>query len=373
MKILISSSILKKAVSFVSRAIRNNPIVPVLENIHFDLQDSKLTLKGSDLQTTLLASVQVDSTDSGKFLLPADKLIKFLSALPEQPITLLVDSEKFSTTLKWDSGKTKLSGDNAMDFPKMPEKKGQEFTLSLENDDLHRFMDGLGGTVYATSTDDLRPAMTGVYMHKRNEMLTFAATNGNILVEYPITGFDGEDIPKSIIPGNFVKSVLKAYQENEGSATLTLTPTNIEVAIGQFTLISRLIDERFPDYVNAIPTQNPLRLEVDKGKLTSALKLMLITASSTKIISFKVDNNNLRFSSADYDFSHESEEQISVTYADEPIEIGFNGDRLLTILSHLNGETVAFAMSAPNRAAILTGDDESITTLLMPEPIRQFA
>ncbi len=123
MKFVVSSSALLKQLTAISGVITTNPIVPILENFLFQIQNGKLTITASDLQTSMIADMDIDTRDNGSIAVPAKILIDTLKGLPEQPVTFLVDENTYGVELVSYNGLYKLSGEYATDFPRMPTVK----------------------------------------------------------------------------------------------------------------------------------------------------------------------------------------------------------------------------------------------------------
>jgi DNA polymerase III subunit beta len=123
MKFIVSSSALLKQLSSISGAIASNPIVPILENFLFKIDKETLTITASDLQTTMITSMNIESNESANICIPAKILQDTLRNLPEQPVTFNVDNDTYVITIRSNNGNYKLSGENATDFPKIPDLK----------------------------------------------------------------------------------------------------------------------------------------------------------------------------------------------------------------------------------------------------------
>jgi DNA polymerase III subunit beta len=156
MKFIVSSSSLLKHLSSINGVVTTNPVVPILENFLFEIKDSKLTVTASDLQTSMITEIEVEAKEDGNIAVPARILIETLKNLPEQPVTFSIDKETYSVEISSDNGRYKLAGENATDFPKIP---GVTSATSVEmSTDV--LSNAISNTIFATSNDELRPAMT---------------------------------------------------------------------------------------------------------------------------------------------------------------------------------------------------------------------
>jgi DNA polymerase-3 subunit beta len=143
-------------------------------------------------------------------------------------------------------------------------------------------------------------------------------------------------------------------------------------------MICRLIDERFPDYENAIPASNPNKMTISRTELLASLRRIAIYANkNTYLVRFKITSDNLLISAEDLDFSNEANENLVCNYQGEEMEIGFNAKFLIEMLSSLSSKDVIFELSAANRAGIILPsekqENEDTLMLLMPLMLSSYA
>src|SRR6478609_9530225 len=169
MKFVVSSSALLKQLNSINGVITNNPVVPILENFLFEIADGKLVASASDLQTSMITEITVEAKQKGSIAVPARILLDTLKNLPEQPVTFTIDETTYSIEIISDNGRYKLSGENATDFPKVP-AVSNDFSAEISSEVLAR---AVNNTIFATSNDELRPAMTGVYVNLGDKNTTF--------------------------------------------------------------------------------------------------------------------------------------------------------------------------------------------------------
>ena len=195
MKFSVSSALLQRQLAAISGVIMSSPVVPILENFLFELEDGKLTASASDLQTSITTEIEVETQDSGSVAVPAKILLDTLKSLPEQPITFSIDEEHKSVEITSNTGHYKLAGENAEDFPKIP-KADSKLNILMSSDILGR---AIGNTIFATSNDELRPAMTGIYVEFQENGTLFVATDGHRLIRYHRDDIIGGGDPMTMI------------------------------------------------------------------------------------------------------------------------------------------------------------------------------
>lgn len=373
MKFIVNSAYLLKQLSNINGVITTNPVVPILENFLFELDKGSLTVTASDLQTSMITELQVESKEKGNIAVPARILLETLKNLPEQPVTFSIDESTYSIEIISDNGRYKLSGENATDFPKVP-SVSNDFSAEISSEVLAR---AVNNTIFATSNDELRPAMTGVYVNLGEKDTTFVSTDGHRLVRYRRTDIKSDSGNAIIIPRKAL-NLLKATLPGENTpVSIDFNLSNAFFRFGSIRMICRLIDERFPDYENVIPTVNTIKMIIGRSELLSALKRISIYANkTTHQVRLKITGSELQVSAEDLDFSNEANERLSCEHEGEDIEIGFNAKFLVEMLSNLDADQIKLNMSAPNKAGVIFPSEqdksEDILMLVMPVMLNQY-
>lgn len=373
MKFIVNSSYLLKQLSNINGVITTNPVVPILENFLFEIEKNTLTVTASDLQTSMITEIAVESKEKGNIAVPARILLDTLKNLPDQPVTFSIDESTYSIEISSDNGRYKLSGENATDFPKVP-SVSNDFSAVISSDVLSR---AVNNTIFATSSDELRPAMTGVYVNLGEKNTTFVATDGHRLVRYRRADIKSDSGNAIIIPRKAL-NLLKATLPTENTeVSIDFNMSNAFFKFGSIRMICRLIDERFPDYENVIPSQNPIKMTISRAHLLSSLKRIAIYANkTTHQVRLKITGSELQVSAEDLDFSNEANERLSCEHEGEDIEIGFNAKFLIEMLANLDTDQIKLNMSASNKAGVIfpvdKDKDEDILMLVMPVMLNQY-
>lgn len=369
MKFIVSSSVLLKNLQNISGVLNSSNTLPILDNFLFEINKNRLQISGSDLETTMSTSLELEKADKGgSVAIPAKLLLDILKSLPDHPITFNINAETFGIEISSDYGKYKLSGQNGNEFPKNPKIDGAS-KLSIPAHVINR---AIGKTIFATGNDELRPVMSGVFFQLSEDALTFVATDAHKLVRYKRTDAKAPKASSFILPKkplNLLKNTLALLvsdveiEYNETNASFTFDNTN---------LICRLIEGKYPNYEAVIPKSNPNKLTVDRSSLLSSIKRVSIFSNkTTHQVRLKISGSELNLSAEDLDFANEATERLTCQFAGEDMEIGFNSKFLIEMLSNLECENVTIEMSAPNRAGILLPvekieDGEEILMLVMP-------
>tara|TARA_B100000287_G_scaffold245591_1_gene230963 strand:- start:4914 stop:6044 length:1131 start_codon:yes stop_codon:yes gene_type:complete len=369
MNFIVSSSYLLKNLNAISGVITSNPVVPILENVLFEIESGNLLITASDLQTSVMVELQVESKEDGSVAIPAKILIETLKNLPEQPVTFSIDDQNYNIEINSDNGRYKLAGENSADFPKVP-SVSDGYISEIDSDILNS---AISNTIFSTSTDELRPAMTGVFFKLASAGCTFVSTDGHRLVKYIRTDIKGDEVDHDmILPRkslNLLKSILPS--DNSCEIKMEFNASNAYFSFENVKMVCRLIDERYPDYDNVIPSDNSNTVKITKSEILGSLKRISIYANkTTNQVRFKISGSEILISAEDLDFSNEANERISCEHDGDDIEIGFNAKFLIEMLSNIESDKVILKLSEPNRAGLLIpediNDNEEITMLVMP-------
>ncbi len=373
MKFIASTSVILKHSSLLGGVVPSNPMVPILENFLFDIKGSKLTITASDMQTTVSTELEVEADADGSIAVPARILNDTLKNLPEQPVTFLIDPETYSIEIISDNGKYKLTGENAEDFPRVSELDRSD-NLEIPSDVL---LDAINYTLFATSNDEMKPAMNGVFFSINPEYTNFVSSDSHRLIRYRRDDLKST-FDASLIVHKRALSLLKgAIPSDRQLVNLSFNSSNAIFSFNGYRMICRLIDERFPDYENVIPNQNHNLVTISRQELQACLKRIVIYANkSTSQVRFKISGNEFRVTAEDLDFSNEADERLYCEHEGDDIEIGFNARFLIEMLNHLHSSKITLKLSEPGMAGLLvpadTADDEDVLMLVMPIMLHNF-
>ena len=367
MNFIVSSGTLLKHSQSISGVLNSNNTLPILDNFLFDINDGKLTISASDLETTMITTLDVHSEENGRIAIPAKLLLDVLKNLPEQPCTIRSNKETSQIEIAYDNGKSKMVGFNGDEFPKLPIVEHKD-SIKFSGDILVK---GINKTLFATGNDDLRPVMSGVFFQFSNNEITLVATDAHKLVRYKRTDTISEGSTSFILPKKPL-TMLKGNLRGDEEILMEYNETNAVFTFNDIVLVCRLIDGKYPNYEAVIPKDNPNVLTVDRQQFLSSIKRVSIFSNkTTHQIKLRLAGSELSLFAEDLDFSNESNERLTCNYDGDDLEIGFNSRFLLEMLSNLDTNEVKLSMSEPSRAGILTpiqkeNESEDVLMLVMP-------
>lgn len=371
MKFIVSSSYLQKNLQMLGGVINSNNTLPILDNFLFELTGNTLKVSASDMETTMVTTIAVESSDEGAIAIPAKLLLDTLKTFPEQPLSF--KAENSIMTISHDKGSSEIACASATEFPKAVTLSDPSST-SIMGDTLAT---AINKTIFAAGNDDLRPVMSGVFFQFNSDSLTFVATDAHKLVRYRRTDLKANETAEFIMPKkplNLLKSML---QGNESEVQIEYNESNAQFTFDETTIICRLIDGKYPNYEAVIPKENPNKLTIARNQfLNSVRRVSIFSNKTTHQIRLKMAGAELNISAEDIDYSNKADERLTCDYQGDDMQIGFNSKFLIEMLNNLGCDDVSLEMSLPNRAGILTPVDgldegEYITMLVMPVMLNQ--
>lgn len=375
MNFIVSSSALLKQLSKISGVIPSRSVLPIIENFLFEIADSNLTISTTNLEISMQTALVIESRGgSVKIAVPAKILLDILKALPDQPITFSIDDDTFGIEISSENGKYKLSGENGLDFPKIPVPENTQ-AASMP---VKVLLKAINNTLFAASTDEDKAALNGIYFNLGTDALTFVATDAHRLVRYRRVDITVKEAASFIVPQKALNLVKSSFENNDEPVKIEYNASNAFFRTNSMLLVCRLIDQKYPEYQNVIPTDNPNRLTIARSELLGTLKRVNIFANKTSHqVRFRASGSGLTISAEDLDFANEAKETLKCHYEGSDIEIGFNASLLIDIINNATTDEVLVELSTPNRAGIVLptkqAEGEDLLMLVMPVMLNSYA
>ncbi len=372
MRFIVSSAALLKQLQMVGSVIGSSNAIPIVVNFHFDIQEGKLVITGTDMETTLISELNIEAEGLGKACVPSRLLMDILKTLPDHPITLNFGDD-FSGAdgqleIVSDYGRYELSFLSADEYPKIEPLTDESHTLIPAG----ILTTAIQKTLFAAGVDDMRPTMTGVFFQLTSDGLTVVATDAHKLVQYKHNEITSAETAEFILPKkplNILKNILANSVEE---IKVSYNTKNCQFDFEGVTLICRMIDGRYPNYMAVIPQNNKAKLVISRELFMQSLRRVGLFANKTTAqVKMSLAGAEVHLSAEDLDFANSASERLSCDYDGSDMEIGFSSKFLAEMLSNLEGENITMMLSSPNHAGLLhqteaLDEGESVLMLVMP-------
>ncbi len=369
MKFSVSSSALQSLLSTTGKVISTKNTLPILDYFLLELKDGKLKVTTSDLETTLVGSMDVESVErEGTIAAPAKLMLDSLKEFADIPLTIESNDSNWEIKISWRTGELSIPGASAVSYPTLPLLADESKKLNL---DVEMLTSGINKTLFATADDELRPVMNGIYINIEPEKITFVGTDAHKLVKYEVDAASAETasliLPKK--PANLLKGVLS---KEEDKIEVAFDAKNACFKLKNHTLICRLIEGTYPNYNAVIPAANPNKVLVDRIELLNGIRRVAVCSNpTTNLIRMDIASNKINLAAQDLDFSVSANESVSGNYEGDSISIGFKSTFLADILSNLETPSILIELADSTRAGVFKPiyDDKQpfdILMLLMP-------
>jgi len=312
MRLVISREALIKPLQLVAGVVERRQTLPVLSNILLVAEGDQLSLTGTDLEVELVGRVQLDEpAEAGSVTVPARKLMDICKSLSDDArIEFELNGQKMM--IKSGRSRFSLSTLPAQEFPNV-EDSPETFELRLPQSSLRRLIDQTG---FSMAQQDVRYYLNGMLLEVKEGELRSVATDGHRLA------------------------------------------TSVRANVGDFTFTSKLVDGKFPDYQRVIPRNGDKELLGDRQELRQVFsRIAILSNEKYRGVRLTLTDGYLQVM-ANNPEQEEAEETVAVDYQGGPLEIGFNVNYLLDVLSILNSDVVRFTLLDSNSSALIQGYDE---------------
>ncbi|NEQ38316.1 MAG: DNA polymerase III subunit beta [Okeania sp. SIO3I5] len=386
MKLTCTQSDLSSNLSLVSRAVPSRPNHPVLANVLLtaDLENQCLELTGFDLSLGIRSSFPAVVETGGTFTLPAKLFNDIVSRLPDGNITIDDDEGEAIATLTSTSGRYQVRGMGGEEYPELPNvEDGEVVNLPPE-----ALINGLKGTLFATSPDETKQVLTGVNLKVQPDGLVFAATDGHRLAIVETESSTPEDeeeteeveeIPEfeATIPAKALREIERmiGMGKSGSSVALRFDEGQVIFELGEQRLTSRKLEGQYPAYQQLLPDKFTNQINVDRKQFLGAVERIAVLADQkNNILKCSIDSVNQEISlSVDaQDVGSGRESMAAQISADEPEEIAFNVKYLIEGLKAIpSASEISIQLNKATTPVVLNPlGGLKMTYLIMPVQLR---
>lgn len=367
MNIRITKKDLLKGLQLVQGVVERRSTMPILSNVLLEAKEKALIVTGTDLEVGVNGELPATTLREGRVAVHARGLYDVVKELPDEPVTLGVDTNNW-VEISCGRSRFRLAGLAPEEFPALP-KKSDGTSLKLDCSTLSHMIEK---TSFAMSTDETRYNLNGILFQCSGEggksLLRMVATDGHRLscIEKPLE--NGSQATKAVIvPRKGVQELKRLLDGGDGTFELWIDAKHAIATREHTSLTIRLIDGQFPPYQQVIPKQCKRTLSVPREAMAQAVKrVSAMTTERSRGMKFSISPKNLEISSTNPDFG-EAREELEATYQGDPFVVGFNARYMLDALLALEDDKVVFQLGDDTAPCLLKSEaDRGFTHVLMP-------
>lgn len=339
-----------KPLAQVVNVVERRQTLPVLANFLVQVQNSQLSLTGTDLEVEMIARSAVDDAQDGETTIPARKLFEIVRALPDgSRITVSQTGDKVSVQ----AGRSRftLATLPANDFPSVDEVEASE-RVTVPEAALKELIER---TSFAMAQQDVRYYLNGLLFDLRDSMLRCVATDGHrlALCESGLETGGSATKRQIIVPRKGVTELQRLLEGGERVLELEVGRSHIRVKRDDVTFTSKLIDGRFPDYEAVIPIGADIEVKLDREVLRAALQRAAILSNEKyRGVRVELSPGQMKISAHNPE-QEEAQEEIEADTKVDGLAIGFNVNYLLDALSALRDEHIVIQLRDANSSALV--------------------
>jgi DNA polymerase-3 subunit beta len=364
MKFSIAKEAFLEELQVLQGIVEKRNTMPILANILMNVEPGDIEMTGTDLEVGMRTHLGAEIARTGAITVNGKKIFEIVKSLPEGQA---VEVELKEETIEIRSGESefKILCLAKEDYPQVPDGRFEK-GISLPLQDVKDMID----RVFYAITQEQRYYLNGALLSLKTRQIELVSTDGHRL-SYTKKAEDGLKLDKdlSVI---VAKKTLSEIRKFEGETIdFDLDENNLFFRVGPRTLISRVIESKFPNYQAVIPKDNPGRLTIAREELAGAIRrVALLSAERSKGIKFTIDKNRLRLFSSNPEIG-EARDRLTVEYKGQDLEIGFNAQYLTDFLTAIGSEKVVFEVKDENSAVLLRPEgEEPITNIYVLMPMK---
>ncbi|OGL93082.1 DNA polymerase III subunit beta [Candidatus Uhrbacteria bacterium RIFCSPLOWO2_12_FULL_47_9] len=378
MKISCTQENLHQGLSITSHLVTKNVNLPILQNVLVKADGGIVKFTATNLEIAINCSVRGKIDEQGEFTIPSKLFFDYVSLLPNEVIHLETNGDQ--VLVECGGHKTKIHGMNASDFPLVPKVEG-DTSFQIPIDDLKA---ALSQVLFSVATNESRPELTGVLMHfypfQQEMRLTLASTDSYRLSEktIPVTSGPMQDflvvIPaKTLSEVNRVLSVFRDEVDLPSYITMQVKQNQVVFMYGPVELVSRTIEENYPDYEQIIPKQFQTQALVDREDFIKAVKTAALFSKNGLFdvtLSFYPTEKRVSVQALDATRGENTTTcDADITGVQNTVTVNFR--YLLDGLQSMSGDQVMFQLIDASNPCLLTTKDKPKEHRYIVMPIKQ--
>lgn len=360
----IEKETILKPLQVVIGIVERKQTLPILSNVLIENQDGKMRFTATDLEIQITTAVDTGtgSSQTSSITVGGKKLQEILRVLPDQS-KITIETKENKAQIKTNKSRFSLQTLPAQDFPKLNSQLENARKIILPQKELKNL---LFSVQYAMAQHDVRYYLNGVLLIVDGNKLRAVATDGHRLA-YNAGNIEGNfDKQEIIVPRKAVAELSKLLADTDDTVELEFSSLQVKASFSGITLVTKVIDGKFPDYERVIPKYTN-HLNLERTVISQALlRAAILSNEKFRGVRFVLTEKNLRIISSNSE-QEEAQEDLETNYHGGGLDIGFNVNYLLDGLNNIDGNTAVFSFGDPNSSVLITNpDNEEFRYVVMP-------
>jgi len=366
MKFSINKEDILRELQLLQGIVEKRNTMPILANILINTTESEVELVGTDLEVGLKTHFPAQIDDTGSITISGKKVFEIVRSLAEDQQVVFSEEKDLMMEITSGESEFKVLCLAKEDYPPMPVPKFEK-NIILPMEKFKEMID----RVYYAITQEQRYYLNGALMLLREKQMELVSTDGHRLAytSLPVEGLQVEDEIKTIVSKKTLNELRKFEDE---TVEFDLDENNLFFRVRNRTLVSRIIEGKFPNYEAVIPKENPEVLEISREKIADAIRrVSLLSTERSKGIRFNIESDQIKLYSSNPEIG-EARDKVDVDYKGKAMEIGFNSQYLLDFMTTIKSEKILFELKDENSAVLMrpaSDNDIKYLYVLMPMKI----
>ncbi|WP_010094625.1 DNA polymerase III subunit beta [Ornithinibacillus scapharcae] len=373
MKFTIQRDQLIDSVQDVMKAISSRTAIPILTGMKIEAKQHGITLTGSDSDISIESYipaeeegiVNVEDIEEGSIVLHAKYFPDIVRKLPEQHVEIIAD-ENLKVTIRSGKAEFNLNGQDAEEYPQLPKLQTDD-SFEIPTDLLKSL---IKQTVFAVSSMETRPILTGVNISLTNNLLSFTATDSHRLASREVPVQSNVEFTSIVVPGKSLNELNKILDDTSETVEISVTNNQILFRTKHLNFLSRILDGNYPETSRLIPEQSKTVLHVKTKDLISSIDRASLLAREERNNVVKLstlENNILEITSNSPEVGRVSEELTVQSIEGEELKISFSSKYMLDALKVMEVDEVKIDFTGAMRPFIIRPEnDPAMLQLILP-------
>jgi DNA polymerase III subunit beta len=355
MQIKVNREVLLKPLINVTGIVERRHTLPILSNLLLEAKNNNIKLTATDLEMQISLNIASELKDDLSTTISAKKFLDICRSLPES-IDIDMISKDSRMTVKAGKSRFNLQTLPAADYPIMTKVSGETVKIQISQIEFKRL---LKQVEFAMAQQDIRYYLNGLLLEVNENKLNLVGTDGHRLSFTSATLNQSYEKSEVILPRKTVIELIKLLDDSDEEITIEIAAGQVNFSFGEISLISKVIDGKFPDYHRVIPTAHGNTFTANRVEILTAMqRASILSNEKYRGIRMVLNENNLKLISTNTE-QEEAEEELEISYNQENLDIGFNVTYLIDVLNNTQQENINFSFADANSSCLITVPEDS--------------